>query len=177
MTDLIRIQRVSKTLYWLTTVLAWALPLGVIAAIVKGAFDPAALIARYPALPDDVVVSPLQGTVVAAIGVIAVFPLIAALLAMARLFQRYHRGEILTDACASDILRIGRALCLLALATVLVPTAQLLTLTWAMPGQRTLSIGVDQATLGFILAGGLLFVIGWVMREAARAAEENRGFV
>ena len=40
-----------------------------------------------------------------------------------------------------------------------------------------LTIGIDGATAGFILAGGLLVAIGWVMGEAARVAEDNRGFI
>jgi len=36
---------------------------------------------------------------------------------------------------------------------------------------------LDQGTLGFLLAAGLLTVIGWAMREAAAVKAENEGFV
>jgi uncharacterized membrane protein len=62
--------------------------------------------------------------------------------------------------------------------TVLVPTLQIVVLSWHIGlGQRLLSIGIDSSTLGFLLSGGLLIVIGWVMREAAKAAEDAKGFV
>jgi Protein of unknown function (DUF2975) len=173
-----RIARLSDWLFWISTALAWVLPLTVIAAILRGWFDPAALMARFPGLPSGTVTTPFQGTLVAAVAVVAVYPLVAALLAMRSLFARYRTGEILTDACAGDILRVGRALFLVAAVTVVVPMLQLLILSWnAGPGEWVLSIGLDQGTLGFLVSGGLLVVIGWVMREAARASEENRGFV
>jgi ABC-type transport system involved in cytochrome bd biosynthesis fused ATPase/permease subunit len=40
-----------------------------------------------------------------------------------------------------------------------------------------LSIGLDQGTLGFLMAAGLLTVIGWAMREAAAVKAENAAFV
>jgi len=178
MPDLNRITRVSAWLYWASAVLAYVLPLKVIIAILRGWFDPASLPARFPLLADGTIVSPFQGTLVALIAVLSVFPLIAALIAMQSLFSRYRRGEILTDGCATDILRIGRAMFLVAAATVLVPMLQYLALSWnAGQGKRVLQIGLDSGTPGFLLSGSLLFVIGWVMREAARVKVENQGFV
>ncbi len=172
-----RVIQLSGWLYRAVTVLAYLLPCIIIAAILRGWFDPAALTARFPLLPAGSSVSPLQGTLVAAVAILSLFPLIGTFLAMRRLFSRYRRGEILTDACADDIRLTGRALIFVAAATVLVPTLQLLILSWNSPGGRLLSIGIDGGTLGFLLSGAMLNLVGWVMREAARAAEENRGFV
>ncbi len=173
-----RIIRLSEWLYWTSAVLAYVLPATVILAILRGWFDPQLLPGRFPALPPGTTVTAIQATLVAGIGVLSVFPLVAAFLAMQTLFGRYRRGEILSDACADAILRIGRALVAVAVMTVVVPTLQILVLSWNNgPGGRILSIGLDGGTLGFLLSGGMLFVIGWVMREAARAAEENAGFV
>jgi hypothetical protein len=36
---------------------------------------------------------------------------------------------------------------------------------------------LDQGTLGFLMAAGLLTVIGWAMREAAAVKAENAAFV
>jgi amino acid transporter len=171
-----RITRFSGWLYWAVTVLAYVLPCIVIAAILRGWFDPATLVARFPILPSGTSVSPLQGTLGAAVAVFSLFPLVGAFLAMRRLFSRYRRGEILTDACADDIRLTGQALILVA-ATVVVPMLQLLIVSWNAPGGRLLSVGIDGGTLGFVLSGAMLTIIGWVMREAARAADENRGFV
>ena len=172
-----RITRLSNMLYWASTVLACALPCIVIMAIARGWFDPALLPKQFPALPDGIKISVAQGVIMAVIGVVSVWPMMAALLAMRDLFARYRRGEILTDACASDILRIGRALVLVATTTVVVPMLQLLVLSWGSKQGRILSIGINDSTLGFLVSGCLLYTIGWVMREAARAAAENAEFI
>jgi Protein of unknown function (DUF2975) len=176
MPDFPRITRLSNMLYWFATVLAYALPLIVIVTLLRGYFDPNTLIAQYPVLPVGTTVTPFQAALVAAIAVISVFPMIAAFLAMASLFNRYRRGEILSDGSADDILRVGRAMLFVAAAAVLVPTLQILVLSWNA-AQKTLQIGLDGGTLGFVLSAGLLTVIGWAMREAARVKAENEGFV
>ncbi len=117
-----------------------------------------------------------QAGLVAAIALVAVLPLVAALRAMVRLFALYRDGEVLSPANADTILQIGRMLVLVALFTVLVPTLQTLILSWNAP-QKTLSIGLDGGRLGFLMAAGLLTVIGWAMREAAAVKAENEGFV
>ena len=176
MTDIRRIARLSGWLYWTATLLAYALPLTVIIAILRGLFDPATLLRQYPMLDAATPVSTFQGTLVAGIAVVAVLPMIAAFLAMGRLFDRYRRGEVLSDGSADDILRTGRAMLFVAAATVLVPTFQLLVLSWNTPA-RSLQVGFDGGTLGFVLSAGLLTVIGWAMREAAAVKAENEGFV
>jgi uncharacterized membrane protein len=173
-----RITPLSNLLYWVCTVLAFALPALIMAYILRGWSDPASILAQYPIVPAGTPVTAVQTTLVAAIAVLATYPLVATFLGMRRLFGRYRRGEILSDACAADILRIGQALFAVAAMTVLVPTLQIMVLSWHIgPGQRLLSIGIDSSTLGFLLSGGLLIVIGWVMREAAQAAEDAKGFV
>jgi hypothetical protein len=102
--------------------------------------------------------------------------MVAALRAMVRLFGQYRQGVVLSDDNAATILRIGRALLLVAVFSVLVPTLQTLILSWNA-AQKTLSIGIDGGTLGFLMAAGLLTVIGWAMGEAARVKAENEGFV
>ena len=63
-----------------------------------------------------------------------------------------------------------------AVPTVAVPTVQGLIVTWNAAEQQ-LAIGIDGGTLGFLMVSGLLTVIGWAMREAARVKAENEGFV
>lgn len=177
MSRLNRIARLSSWLWWTCAVLAVVLPAVVLLAILRGWADAADLLARFPALPPSTPLTATQVALAALLGAVSVVPLVAACLAMRRLFGRYRSGEILTDACARDIHRIGLALLAVALATILIPTLQLLALSWRAPTGRILAIGLDGGTLGFLLAGGLLTVIGWVMGEASRLREENEGFV
>ncbi|MBP9047146.1 MAG: DUF2975 domain-containing protein, partial [Tabrizicola sp.] len=118
----------------------------------------------------------LQAGLVAALALISVLPMVAALRRMVQLFGAYRDGEVLSRDNADTILRIGRNLLIVAAFTVLVPTLQTLILSWSA-AQRMLSIGLDQGTLGFLMAAGLLTVIGWAMREAAAVKAENAAFV
>ena len=74
-------------------------------------------------------------------------------------------------------LAIGGFLALAIVPFVLIPVQSVL-LSWANPaGQRSLTVSLSTAMLGFALAAGLLIVIGWAMRDASDVAAENRAFV
>jgi len=122
--------------------------------------------------------SPLHRAAVAALGAIPALAMIYVLREMARLFGRYAAGETLTQPCAGHILRIGAGLLAAVALEVISRPLQILAASLANPpGDRVLAISLEGADMGQVLAGGLMVVIGWTMREAAKVAEENRGFV
>ncbi len=176
MHDLQRLHRLAGKLYWVALVLSVLLPILALIFAGKGVTDPASLLSRAPMVSPGTTVTTVQAGLVGALALIAVLPMVAALRAMVRLFDSYRAGEVLSLANADSILRIGRALILVAIFTVVLPTLQTLILGWNAP-QKVLSIAFDGGTLGFLLAAGLLTVIGWALREAARVKAENEGFV
>lgn len=171
-----RLSKLSGVLYAAALALSVVLPLLVLVYAAQGVTDPASLLSRAPMVPAGTLVTKAQAGLVAALGLLSVLPMVAALRAMARLFGQYRTGVVLSAENAATILRIGRALILVAVFTVLVPTLQTLILSWNAP-QKVLSIGLDGGTLGFLMAAGLLTVIGWAMGEAARVKAENEEFV
>jgi len=171
-----RLQRLSGALYWVALALSVVVPIIVLVYAGQAVNDPASLLSRTPLLPAGTSVTATQAGLVAAVALVSVLPMVAALRGMVRLFAAYRDGEVLSEGNADTILRIGRNFLIVAGFTVLVPTLQTLILSWNS-GQRMLSIGLDQGTLGFLLAAGLLTVIGWAMREAAAVKAENEGFV
>lgn len=176
MEDRPRLQTLSGLLYALAMTLSVLLPFLVLIYAGKGIADPASLLSRAPAVPPGTPVTVGQAGLVGALGILSVLPLVSALRAMARLFAHYQAGDILSHGNAETILRIGRALLVVAVFAVLVPTLQTLILGWNAP-QKALAIGLDGGTLGFLMSAGLLTVIGWAMREAAAVKAENEGFV
>ena len=62
-------------------------------------------------------------------------------------------------------------------AMILHPLGSLILTYDNLVGSRHLSVSMSSNTYTLILTGGLLIVIGWVMREAARISDENRQFV
>ncbi len=176
MQDQHRLQTLSGILYWVALVLSVALPLVVLLYAGNWVTDPASLAGRSPDLPPETPVTTLQAGLVAGVALVSVLPMVAALRGMVRLFARYREADVLSVENAETILQIGRAMVLVALFTVITPTLRTLILSWNAP-QKTLSIGLDSGTLGFLMAAGLLTVIGWAMREAAAVKAENAGFV
>jgi hypothetical protein len=176
MSDMTRIAALSTGLYRIVTVLLVVLPVLLLVFLVRGWLNPDDLMARFPGVAQTV--SPPTALIVTLIGAISLPPLLMALAQARALFARYRAGEILSDACAGHIHRIGQMLVVLAFLGIVVPTLQVLALSWTNPpGQKMLQIGLSSDSLGFLVAGGLLTVIGWVMREAARIKAENEGFV
>ena len=178
MSDLSRISRLAGWLYVISSALMLLIPLLVAVFLWRGWTDPSWLSVAFPALPDGTALTPMKSTLVIALGAVALLPVAAALLQMRGLFARYRQGEILTLPCARHILRAGQALVLLALVQFIILPVQIMVLTADNPaGERIVSLDFTSETLWLLLSGGLLVVIGWVMVEAARAAEENAGFI
>lgn len=176
MSDLIRLQKLSSVLYWIALVLSVVLPIIVLIYAGKAVTDPASLLPRVTGLAPGTPVTSAQAGLVAGVALVAVLPMVAALRGMVRLFGAYREGEVLSPQNAETLLGIGRNLLAVALFTVAVPTLQALILSWNAP-QRMLSIGLDGGTLGFLMAAGLLTVVGWALGEAARIKAENAEFV
>lgn len=94
------------------------------------------------------------------------------------LFASYEKGEVFTSRAASHIRLVGLAMLTSAVLSVAVHTLGSVLLTYDnAAGSRAVVVSVSGDTYLLLLAGGLLIVIGWVMREAARLSEENRQFV
>jgi mannose/fructose/N-acetylgalactosamine-specific phosphotransferase system component IIC len=174
--DNLRLRNLSAMLYWGALGLSVLVPLVVLVYAGKAVTDPGTLLSQVPSVPAGSPVTTVQAGLVAAVALVSVLPLVASLRGTVRLFGAYRDGEILSAANADRVLRIGRNLVLVAVFSVLVPTLQTLILSWNA-AQKVLSIGIDGGTLGFLMAAGLLTVIGYAMREAALVKAENEGFV
>jgi hypothetical protein len=178
MSDLSRIERLALRLWWITSALLILLPVLVIGWLCWGYAHPDWLARNFPALPPATALTGQKSMAVVLLGAIGLVPVLYALSHMRDLFARYRRGEILSPACARAIRRTGIALCLLALWQALVLPLQILVLTFDNPpGEKQLVLQLSSETLWLLLAGSLLVIIGWVMAEAARVAEDNAGFI
>jgi hypothetical protein len=94
------------------------------------------------------------------------------------LFARFARGETLETQTGRDLRTIGGLIALYGLTTPLAGALITLAATMANPpGQRMVgvSLGTNELILG--LLGALILVLGHVMAEAARIADDNRQIV
>lgn len=104
--------------------------------------------------------------------------LVYAMWRISRLFACYERGRIFAPAAARHIRAAGMALAANGGLSIPINTLAVLLMTYDnAPGNKMLTIGVSSTNYATLLFGGLLIVIGWVMHEAARVADENRQFI
>ncbi|HHL20403.1 MAG TPA: DUF2975 domain-containing protein [Aliiroseovarius sp.] len=173
-----RIARLSVVLQWICRIALVILPLSMVAAAIYSFRDPSMLAPQFPGL--DIAAPPGPAPLAIVFGLLAVPQLMAlfVLWQLERLFGLYRRGDTLTTAPALRIRRIGLGVVAAALLSLLLRPVAGAILTLGNPaGERQLVVTLSSADIGLVLAGGLMVVIGWVMGEAARIAEENRGFV
>lgn len=178
MPTLPHIARLAARLQLITTAAMVLLPAVVAVYLVRGVSDPSWITTAFPGLPPATALTPAKSTLALALGAVSLVPMLTALAQMRALFARYRSGEILTYPCALHIRCAGLALIAVAIVQTLLAPLQGLLLTWDNPpGQRVLAVSLTSEALWLALAGLFLVMIGWVMAEAARAAEENAGFV
>lgn len=175
MQNLHRVAKLSGILRWITIATMVALPTGIVVGLLATPLTPDHWYIDQPVSPDA---TRTQLAISLLLGLISLAILLFTLNAMRQLFEAYRDGEVLTDYCARLIQQIGQGFLALAAASFVIRPIQSVLLTMANPpGQRSLAISVNNEMIFFVLAGGLIIVIGWAMREAADAASENRAFV
>ena len=92
------------------------------------------------------------------------------------LFRKYAAHEAFTQPCAIAIRRVGYGLILLAVLSLINDPA--LTILASLGKEEgSMSVTFSSNDIGLLLCGGLLWLIGQVMSEAARQADDLRSFV
>lgn len=178
MTEPDRIRTLSRWLRIGATAAMVLLPCAAVWAVGTSMANPENLASAFPVLPPATSLTQTKALFVGLVGSLPLLPTLYGLLQMRNLFGRYISGEVLSEVCAVHIRRIGSVFVTLACLGILVPTVQLLILTFdSARGERLLSIAISSESIGLLLAGGLITVVGWAMSGAARAADENAGFV
>lgn len=102
----------------------------------------------------------------------------AALWTARGLFLRIANGQAIATETGFDLRQIGAMVALYAMTTPVMKTLTTLALTIGNPpGQKILAVSLSSNELTFGLLGALILVLGHVMGEAARIADDNRQIV
>jgi hypothetical protein len=172
--DLARLARLSRVLRLAALALA-----GLLVALYAAALlDPAVLEAVAWPRPGPEGFAPGARAGLLAVWGLRLAALLAVLASAAALLARYGRGELFGPGVADLVFRTG--LRLVTFAGVMVATVPLASLaaSWSEPpGERAVVLSLDAGMLLLALAGGLIVVVGHVLRVASRIAAENEGFV
>jgi len=172
------IARVSRVMVWVTILLAALL----VAADIIMWTDRSLLEQnlRREMLPDGAMLELTPG-VFAALLVLAhlAFAIILwGLWNTFQLFRGYRSGAVFTVEAGQRLRSAGLALAVQPFVQLLLSGLGSALLTMNNPsGQRQLAIAIEDADLTIGVAGGLVFVVGWVMAEAARIAEDHNQII
>ncbi len=169
----------AKSLFWLTTVAMIALVLLFLTFAVSPEFAKSTLMRNAPN-GLTVLVPPSAGTVYAllAAGSIAFGLQLFVLWNMRALLRLYAQGQALSAACGGYIARIGMGVIAIPFGGMFYDAMSSYLLTRHNPaGQGEVAIGIQGTSIGLMVGGGLLLLVGAAMLEAARQADENRSFV
>ncbi|GAB4522910.1 MAG: hypothetical protein Tsb0019_24820 [Roseibium sp.] len=125
---------------------------------------------------DDVPV--LQRLGLAAVVALAFWLLCRIFWNVRQLFCRFSEGAFFTPGTQAHILKVGTWLLAYGVFDVLSdPIGSVLLTMDNAPGERRLELELSGSEFFFLIFGALMIVFGWIMREAASIAEENRHFV
>ncbi|MEM5582234.1 DUF2975 domain-containing protein [Roseibium sp. AS2] len=182
-TRLRRIRRLSNAMKWFVTVLlvlmsvasailVFMLLLPAFLDVPNGLLDSAGLERKLEEVPVA------QRLGLSAMVVLAFFLLRSIFWNLRRLFVQFHDGAFFAPATQAHILNAGFWLIAYGLFDILSDPVSSVLLTWDnAPGARRLEVELSGGEFFSLVFGALLLVFGWIMREAASLADENRQFV
>jgi hypothetical protein len=104
--------------------------------------------------------------------------LLGALWTLRGLFARFQNAEFFTGRTLDAMASLGFWLISYAIFDFASDPVSTLIATMDYPeGQRVVDVSVDGGEIFCMILGTLMLLLGWVMREAAALAEENRQIV
>lgn len=181
---LLRIRHVSTFMKWaVTVVLALILVLAVIVSI-------------GIVLPNDLMIGPeetidvgasertlgdipqVQRVGLALLVAAAHIMLMFATWHIRTVFQHFQRMEFFSPKTLSNVFSFGIWLIAFAVFDLLSDPIGSVILSYDLPeGERSLDLTLDGDEIFFLVFGALMLLFGWILREAALIADENRQFV
>lgn len=173
-----KLVRLSRTMAWLTTA-------GIVLIVVLMAFvfiipswTRNLLLARLGEIGATLPLGPNQVIAVAAIMVVPIGVMVWGLWHVRALFRDFAAGRAFTAGAARRLQLFGVAVLAQAPLGPLTATALAMALSLANPpGQRLLVLTLSINDYLALIVGGVLVAVAAVMREAARLADENAGFI
>ena len=179
MASTVRVRRVSRVLAVVSTIGVVAVP--VMAAGLWALIELSTLKTAVPSIANLDAAQPISGParLVGFLGtMLPGAAVMVGLLYLRRLFNAYAAGEIFTVRNAARI--CGFAWSVIAMGLLRPVSGILASVAVTLgnpPGERSLVVGFGSPEVNILFVGGVLLVIGWVMREAAKLADENAAFV
>lgn len=173
-----RLRRLSRALAAATTIVMALLVLLSLGLWLNPSWVEATVAPRVGLSWADLTITPQAQLAGALITAVPLLVLVFGLDQVRRIFLGFAEGELISRALARRLEVFGAAVALQALLNPLAGALISIALTLANPpGRRMIALSLSSHDVVSVLVGVLIIAIGWVMREAARIAEEHAGFV
>ncbi|MEM9631316.1 MAG: DUF2975 domain-containing protein [Pseudomonadota bacterium] len=117
------------------------------------------------------------------LGIAGLFGIAIALLSLAvwnirQVFKRFQAMEFFSPKTLANVISIGVWLIIFAIFDLISDPIGSVILTYDFPpGERLVEVSLDGAEIFCLVLGALMLLLGWILREAALIADENRQFV
>ena len=173
-----KLTRLSRAMEWVTSV---GMVL-IVVAMILGFFLPSwtrnALLYKLGTTGANLPLDPPNQFFAAAIMAVPVGVMVWGLWHVRALFRDFAQGRAFSEGASRHLQQFGVSVLIQGALGPVTATALVLVLTLANPpGQRLLVLAISGNDYFALIVGGALFAIAVVMREAARLADENAGFV
>lgn len=127
----------------------------------------------FPDLPEQL--TQQQNVLLFIIGAVPSLMFAAVLLNAKRFFDSYISGELFPSTSGQALKSIGRFCLWLAIVNPIIRTITILIMTMLNPPGKKILVISFSSTDGFLLVfSGMLFMIGYILAESNRIAEENK---
>lgn len=136
------------------------------------------VLAKLGAAGGNLPITPLTRTLAGVVIAVPVGVMLYGLFAVRALFRDFAEGRVFTAQAARRLQTFGATV--LAQAPLGPLTSVALSAALSLgnpPGERAITVAISSNDYFALIVGGALFAAATVMREAARLAEENAGFV
>ncbi|GAA0772857.1 DUF2975 domain-containing protein [Roseibium denhamense] len=181
---LVRIRRVSAFMKWTVTVLLGLIFLIGVVLIVGIALPADLMIAPEETIEIADIERPLgeipqlQRLFISAMTGVAFLLLMGAGWKLRQVFKRFQKMEFFSPKTLASIISFGSWLIGFAVFDLISDPVGSVLLTFDLPkGERSIDVTLDGGEVFILLLGALMLLFGWILREAALIADENRQFV
>ncbi len=173
-----RIQKVSRGMVVVLTGALVATELLIVAFLFYPELSVQPFYAAQIVSSDGPALVPWQRMVIAGLAILGLAPAFYIMWQFRALFRLFAAGYIFTATATAHLFKAAKGMVLGGLIAITNTTLGALVLTANAPtGQHVFTVSVSSGQLAGILAGVIFVVMGWVMQEAARLSDENKGFV
>jgi len=173
-----RLARLARAMIWVTTIgIALIVVLRALAFVIPD-WTRNLLLARLGQTGAALPLTPSGQFAAGAIVAVPVAVMVWGLWHVRALFREFAAGRVFSERAARHLQIFGATVLAQAPLGPLLALALTVTLTLGQPpGQRMAAVAFSTNDYFALIVGGVLFAVAYAMREAARIADENAGFV